>query len=174
MHCSHFSILFGGNFLHGLNIGMQLYINGLEGRCNRRRDHGFPFFEQLTWFAAAKFVDKLRNISRRARPSIIGVDVDAMELKLAPPKVGVRLENKPFGAVSGTVSGNRAAHMAKLAVEPVPKNSMTDMYGTLLAGFCPDVPVSLFFLSFFSLLFLNHQVQCRCFSIDFLLRSAAS
>ena len=43
------SIVFGGNFLHSLNIGMQLKIYELEKRMGVPQRQQFPFFEEMHW-----------------------------------------------------------------------------------------------------------------------------
>ena len=73
------SILFGGNFLHGLNIGLQLYLYSLEQRFGLTPQHQFPFFSSLSWFAAVHYVRVLRSIAIRLRKVITGADFDAMD-----------------------------------------------------------------------------------------------
>ncbi|XP_071487363.1 histone lysine demethylase PHF8-like [Diadema antillarum] len=54
------SLIFGGNFLHGYNIGLQIKINDLEKRVKTPPRFQFPWFEATMWYAARHLLDTLR------------------------------------------------------------------------------------------------------------------
>lgn len=54
------AFVFGGNFLHSLNIAGQLRINILESRLGIADAYRYPNFMRLQWFAAAAMLDALR------------------------------------------------------------------------------------------------------------------
>ncbi|CAM9537205.1 unnamed protein product, partial [Hapterophycus canaliculatus] len=55
------SLVFGGNFLHSLNIPMQLQVHEIEGRAKIHNKFRFPFFKEMMLFAASKFLSALRT-----------------------------------------------------------------------------------------------------------------
>ncbi|PRD23969.1 UNVERIFIED_CONTAM: kdm7a [Trichonephila clavipes] len=61
------SLVFGGNFLHSLNIPVQLHIHEMEKRINTPEKYKFPTFETVHWFAAPNILEQLRdnNVSKR-------------------------------------------------------------------------------------------------------------
>ncbi|XP_042896884.1 histone lysine demethylase PHF8 isoform X2 [Parasteatoda tepidariorum] len=61
------SLVFGGNFLHSLNIPLQLHIHEMEKRINTPEKYKFPTFETVHWFAAPHILDQLKdnNVSKR-------------------------------------------------------------------------------------------------------------
>ncbi|KAJ3217401.1 JmjC domain-containing histone demethylation protein 1 [Dinochytrium kinnereticum] len=54
------SIVIGGNFLHGLNIGGQLDIYRIENKTGVPLKFRFPYFVRMQWFAAKKYLILLR------------------------------------------------------------------------------------------------------------------
>ncbi|KAI8394218.1 uncharacterized protein BYT42DRAFT_488454 [Radiomyces spectabilis] len=58
------AIVIGGNFLHGLNIPVQLRIDEIEKATNVPSKFRFPFFKTLNWYAAAKYCEILKGNSR--------------------------------------------------------------------------------------------------------------
>lgn len=61
------SLVFGGNFLHSLNIPLQLHIHEMEKRINTPDKYKFPTFETVHWFAAPHILDQLKdnNLGKR-------------------------------------------------------------------------------------------------------------
>ncbi|RGB36626.1 hypothetical protein C1646_696736 [Rhizophagus diaphanus] len=49
------SIVIGGNFLHGFNIGIQLAIYDIEKRTNVPIKYRFPYFEKMSWYAGKHY-----------------------------------------------------------------------------------------------------------------------
>lgn len=72
------SLVFGGNFLHGLNIQKQLSIYEMEIYTKIPRIYRFPFFEQLHWYAAGYYLQLFQ------RPEFKQVYLYALEHKLIP------------------------------------------------------------------------------------------
>ncbi|CAM9872565.1 unnamed protein product [Scytosiphon promiscuus] len=54
------SLVFGGNFLHSLNIPMQLQVHEIEVRAKIHSKFRFPYFKEMMLFAASKFLNALR------------------------------------------------------------------------------------------------------------------
>ncbi|XP_070612422.1 lysine-specific demethylase 7A isoform X2 [Erythrolamprus reginae] len=53
---------FGGNFLHNLNIGMQLRCYEMEKRLKTPDLFKFPFFEAICWFVAKNLMETLKEL----------------------------------------------------------------------------------------------------------------
>ncbi|XP_021927667.1 lysine-specific demethylase 7B-like [Zootermopsis nevadensis] len=57
------SLVFGGNFLHSLNISMQLQIYEIEKKIHTPEKFQFPAFETTNWYAARSIVNDLREMN---------------------------------------------------------------------------------------------------------------
>ena len=55
------SIVFGGNFLHSLNISLQLQIREMEMRIKTPDKFQFPFFELTHWYASPSILKMLED-----------------------------------------------------------------------------------------------------------------
>ena len=78
------SLVFGGNFLHSLNIELQLKIREMEERMKTPFKFQFPFFEMTHWYAAPN-VQKLLEDSLKQKPPkhlVSGVTALISQLKL--------------------------------------------------------------------------------------------
>ncbi|XP_055018265.1 lysine-specific demethylase 7B, partial [Boleophthalmus pectinirostris] len=53
---------FGGNFLHNLNIGMQLRCYEMERRLKTPDLFKFPYFEAICWYVARNLLETLREL----------------------------------------------------------------------------------------------------------------
>ncbi|XP_072256323.1 lysine-specific demethylase 7A isoform X2 [Pyxicephalus adspersus] len=53
---------FGGNFLHNLNIGMQLRCYEMEKRLKTPDLFKFPFLEAICWFVAKNLLETLKEL----------------------------------------------------------------------------------------------------------------
>lgn len=62
------SLVFGGNFLHSLNIQLQLRIYELEGRLKDPPKYRFPSFETVHWLAAGKLKKDLADLNSDNTP----------------------------------------------------------------------------------------------------------
>ncbi|XP_041934408.1 lysine-specific demethylase 7A isoform X2 [Alosa sapidissima] len=56
------SMAFGGNFLHNLNIGMQLRCYEMERRLKTPDLFKFPYFEAICWYVAKNLLETLREL----------------------------------------------------------------------------------------------------------------
>lgn len=57
------SLVFGGNFLHSLNIPMQLQIYDIEKKIKTHEKFKFPLFETINWYAAKKLMTILKELN---------------------------------------------------------------------------------------------------------------
>ncbi|XP_070559225.1 histone lysine demethylase PHF8-like isoform X2 [Ptychodera flava] len=55
------TMVFGGNFLHHFNIGLQIQIHELEKRVKTPERFQFPWFETTMWYAAKHFQDLFKD-----------------------------------------------------------------------------------------------------------------
>uniref|UniRef100_A0A8C9SRV5 Lysine demethylase 7A n=1 Tax=Scleropages formosus TaxID=113540 RepID=A0A8C9SRV5_SCLFO len=53
---------FGGNFLHNLNIGMQLRCYEMERRLKTPDLFKFPYFEAICWYVAKNLLETLKEL----------------------------------------------------------------------------------------------------------------
>ncbi|XP_062856171.1 lysine-specific demethylase 7B [Trichomycterus rosablanca] len=56
------SMAFGGNFLHNLNIGMQLRCYEMERRLKTPDLFKFPYFEAICWYVAKNLLETLKEL----------------------------------------------------------------------------------------------------------------
>ena len=57
------SLVFGGNFLHSLNIQLQLKAFEIEERIHTPRKFRFPSYEAVNWLAAQKLKNDLSDLN---------------------------------------------------------------------------------------------------------------
>ena len=69
------SLVFGGNFMHGWDMGMQFMVNKLEADCGVLNRYRFPHFGALQLYAGMMYLERLRSGRRRKFP----VDADAAD-----------------------------------------------------------------------------------------------
>lgn len=55
------SLVFGGNFLHGLDMKLQLEVNSIESRSKVKDRFRFPNFVALQFYAGGMYLHKLRE-----------------------------------------------------------------------------------------------------------------
>lgn len=74
------SIVFGGNFLHSLNIPMQLHIYEIEKKVKTAEKFRYPRFETINWFAAKKLLQQINqlNVEERRCPDSLLVGLKAL------------------------------------------------------------------------------------------------
>jgi Jumonji helical domain len=72
------SLVFGGNFLHGHSIQMQIKINGMESRVGVEEKFRCPYFDITHIFAANMYVNKLKLVkeSRKEEGKISKKEVE--------------------------------------------------------------------------------------------------
>ncbi|XP_056131685.1 lysine-specific demethylase 7A [Lampris incognitus] len=59
---------FGGNFLHNLNIGMQLRCYEMERRLKTPDLFKFPYFEAICWYVAKNLLETLKELREDNSP----------------------------------------------------------------------------------------------------------
>lgn len=59
------SIVFGGNFLHSYNIKLQLQVYEIENITNVPIKFRFPYFEEMMWYVALKYVNDLSGTQNK-------------------------------------------------------------------------------------------------------------
>jgi len=57
------SIVIGGNFLHGFNIGLQLQVDLIEEETLVPTKFRFPHYFKMLWFAAQYYLVKLKGLN---------------------------------------------------------------------------------------------------------------
>ncbi|CAM1323221.1 PHF2 (predicted), partial [Pycnogonum litorale] len=62
------SLVFGGNFLHSLNIPLQLQVNELENRIKTVEKFKFPYFQTSNWYAAKHILENLKDFIDKKLP----------------------------------------------------------------------------------------------------------
>ncbi|CAD1477112.1 unnamed protein product, partial [Heterotrigona itama] len=61
------SLVFGGNFVHSLNIPMQIQIYELEKKMKTPAKFQYPGFETINWFAAKKLLKELKELNNEGK-----------------------------------------------------------------------------------------------------------
>ncbi|KAL0113587.1 hypothetical protein PUN28_012621 [Cardiocondyla obscurior] len=61
------SLVFGGNFVHSLNIQMQIQIYELERKMKTPAKFQYPGFETINWFAAKKLLKELKDLNNEGK-----------------------------------------------------------------------------------------------------------
>ncbi|XP_016841156.1 lysine-specific demethylase phf2 isoform X1 [Nasonia vitripennis] len=57
------SLVFGGNFVHSLNIPMQIQIYEIERKMKTPAKFQYPGFETIHWFAAKRLLKELKDLN---------------------------------------------------------------------------------------------------------------
>ncbi|XP_033213508.1 lysine-specific demethylase phf2-like isoform X2 [Belonocnema kinseyi] len=61
------SLVFGGNFIHSLNIPMQIQIYEIERKMKTPYKFQYPGFETINWFAAKKLLKELKELNNEGK-----------------------------------------------------------------------------------------------------------
>ncbi|XP_012527062.1 histone lysine demethylase PHF8 isoform X4 [Monomorium pharaonis] len=61
------SLVFGGNFVHSLNIQMQIQVYELERKMKTPAKFQYPGFETINWFAAKKLLKELKELNNEGK-----------------------------------------------------------------------------------------------------------
>ncbi|XP_066588907.1 histone lysine demethylase PHF8-like isoform X2 [Prorops nasuta] len=61
------SLVFGGNFVHSLNIPMQIQVYELERKIKTPAKFQYPGFETINWFAAKKLLKELKELNNETK-----------------------------------------------------------------------------------------------------------
>ncbi|XP_016428327.1 lysine-specific demethylase 7A-like [Sinocyclocheilus rhinocerous] len=85
------SMAFGGNFLHNLNIGMQLRCYEMERRLKTPDLFKFPYFEAICWYVAKNLLETLKEL-REDKCQAQGYLVDGVKALISSLKTWLRRE----------------------------------------------------------------------------------
>ncbi len=91
------SLVFGGNYLHGMAMATQLRVYELELASRVKKKYRFPFFEHINWFAVAYYAQFTRlpefgALLRAAlRPGAGGEEEEEERLALALDALGLSI-----------------------------------------------------------------------------------
>lgn len=71
------ALVFGGNFLHGMDIQMQLTVNAIEARSRVLDQYRFPHFGALQMYAGGMYLKRLRELKKYLiKPNKVNSDGD--------------------------------------------------------------------------------------------------
>lgn len=62
VHTPEDALVFGGNYLHSLNIDIQLAVYRIELATRVPQKYRFPHFVRLCWMVAQRYVDRLSGL----------------------------------------------------------------------------------------------------------------
>ncbi|XP_043084773.1 lysine-specific demethylase 7B-like, partial [Puntigrus tetrazona] len=101
------SMAFGGNFLHNLNIGMQLRCYEMERRLKTPDLFKFPYFEAICWYVAKNHLETLKELREdRCQPQ--GYLVDGVKALISSLKTWLRREvTQPNSEVPDNIRPSR-------------------------------------------------------------------
>ncbi|OXA52672.1 Histone lysine demethylase PHF8 [Folsomia candida] len=98
------SLVFGGNFLHFLNMDLQLQVYDIEKRLQTPVKYLFPSFEATHWYAAEGLIQNLQTLN--ATSYVPGYMIKGLKALIQSLKIGkVRREYIP-----GRVNCKRIIH----------------------------------------------------------------
>lgn len=96
------SIVFGGNFLHSLNIKLQLGIREMETRIKTPDKFQFPFFELTHWYASPSILKLLQdNVAEKYPPKYL---VDGVRALVEALRVWLNKSTTEKNGSSGSIS----------------------------------------------------------------------
>uniref|UniRef100_A0A672R7S8 Lysine-specific demethylase 7A-like n=1 Tax=Sinocyclocheilus grahami TaxID=75366 RepID=A0A672R7S8_SINGR len=100
------SMAFGGNFLHNLNIGMQLRSYEMERRLKTPDLFKFPYFEAICWYVAKNLLETLKEL-REDKCQAQGYLVDGVKALISSLKTWLRREVRECLEVPDHISPSR-------------------------------------------------------------------
>lgn len=118
------SVVLGGNFLHGLDLPLQLQIDALESRTKVPDKFRFPFFRRMQFYAAGTYLQQLQN----------GGALSARELENMPVLVNAlqawckEASSATIGAAS---TNNKSASFREAALSVASKTGCPSVYAFL-------------------------------------------
>uniref|UniRef100_A0A8C1FDR7 Uncharacterized protein n=2 Tax=Cyprinus carpio TaxID=7962 RepID=A0A8C1FDR7_CYPCA len=100
------SMAFGGNFLHNLNIGMQLRCYEMERRLKTPDLFKFPYFEAICWYVANNLLETLKELREdNCQPQ--GYLVDGVKALISSLKTWLRREVRECFEVPDNIRPSR-------------------------------------------------------------------
>uniref|UniRef100_A0A8C6T7C3 Lysine (K)-specific demethylase 7Ab n=1 Tax=Neogobius melanostomus TaxID=47308 RepID=A0A8C6T7C3_9GOBI len=106
---------FGGNFLHNLNIGMQLRCYEMERRLKTPDLFKFPYFEAICWYVAKNLLETLKELREDGCPPPNYL-VDGVKALIGALKTWLKRE--PSSEVPDNIRPN---HLIKELTKEIPK-----------------------------------------------------
>uniref|UniRef100_A0A674CDZ0 Lysine-specific demethylase 7B-like n=1 Tax=Salmo trutta TaxID=8032 RepID=A0A674CDZ0_SALTR len=98
---------FGGNFLHNLNIGMQLRCYEMERRLKTPDLFKFPYFEAICWYVAKNLLETLKELREDNCPPQTYL-VEGVNALISPLKTWLKREvTEPTSEVPDHIRPNR-------------------------------------------------------------------
>eukprot|EP00063_Salmo_salar_P088829 XP_014063664.1 PREDICTED: lysine-specific demethylase 7B-like [Salmo salar] len=98
---------FGGNFLHNLNIGMQLRCYEMERRLKTPDLFKFPYFEAICWYVAKNLLETLKELREDNCPPQTYL-VEGVKALISPLKTWLKREvTEPTSEVPDHIRPNR-------------------------------------------------------------------
>ncbi|XP_056605354.1 lysine-specific demethylase 7A isoform X1 [Triplophysa dalaica] len=110
------SMAFGGNFLHNLNIGMQLRCYEMERRLKTPDLFKFPYFEAICWYVAKNLLENLKELREdKCQPQ--GFLVDGVKALISSLRTWLRRElTQPNSEVPDNI---RPTHLIKTLTKEI-------------------------------------------------------
>uniref|UniRef100_A0A8C1WDI4 Uncharacterized protein n=1 Tax=Cyprinus carpio TaxID=7962 RepID=A0A8C1WDI4_CYPCA len=100
------SMAFGGNFLHNLNIDMQLRCYEMERRLKTPDLFKFPYFEAICWYVAKNLLETLKELREdECQPQ--GYLVDGVKALISSLKTWLRREVRECPEVPDNIRPSR-------------------------------------------------------------------
>ncbi|XP_029018574.1 lysine-specific demethylase 7A [Betta splendens] len=97
---------FGGNFLHNLNIGMQLRCYEMERRLKTPDLFKFPYFEAICWYVAKNLLEMLKELREDNCPPPTYI-VDGVKALISALKTWLKREvSEPTSEVPDNIRPN--------------------------------------------------------------------
>nr|XP_033806802.1 lysine-specific demethylase 7A isoform X2 [Geotrypetes seraphini] len=134
---------FGGNFLHNLNIDMQLRCYEMEKRLKTPDLFKFPFFEAICWFVAKNLLENLKEL-REDGFQAPGFLVQGVKALVAALKVWMRKEfvsEHVFEIPDNIRPGHLVKELSKV-IHTVEDESSKPLKSQGMLGLCPDTHLS--------------------------------
>ncbi|XP_051544832.1 lysine-specific demethylase 7A-like [Myxocyprinus asiaticus] len=110
------SMAFGGNFLHNLNIGMQLRCYEMERRLKTPDLFKFPYFEAICWYVGKNLLETLKELREDKCPPQ-GFLVDGVKALISSLRTWLRRElTQPNSEVPDHI---RPTHLIKALTKEI-------------------------------------------------------
>ncbi|XP_044127918.1 lysine-specific demethylase 7A [Bufo gargarizans] len=129
---------FGGNFLHNLNIGMQLRCYEMEKRLKTPDLFKFPFFEAICWFVAKNLLETLKELREDGfhPPNYLKHGVKALISALKSWMKKESVAEHAFEIPENIRPGNLVKELSKI-IRTVEEEGSKPVKSQVIHGLCP-------------------------------------
>ncbi|XP_040294811.1 lysine-specific demethylase 7A [Bufo bufo] len=129
---------FGGNFLHNLNIGMQLRCYEMEKRLKTPDLFKFPFFEAICWFVAKNLLETLKELREDGfhPPNYLKHGVKALISALKTWMKKESVAEHAFEIPENIRPGNLVKELSKI-IRTVEEEGSKPVKSQVIHGLCP-------------------------------------